>query len=98
MANANLWAKNYRFADVEHGTGKVIADEGNGYQWEEKDDKMTSCAIYFRFPETEEATETSYNGQNMGSVLQGLLGYLLPERYNIGTGWKYHCQLFGRCF
>ena len=78
MANANLWAKNYRFADVEHGTGKVIADEGNGYQWEEKDDKMTSCAIYFRFPETEEATETSYNGQNMGSVLQGLLGYLLP--------------------
>lgn len=36
MANANLWAKNYRFADVEHGTGKVIADEGNGYQWEEK--------------------------------------------------------------
>ena len=29
MANANLWAKNYRFADVEHGTGKVIADEGN---------------------------------------------------------------------
>ena len=52
MANANLWAKNYRFADVEHGTGKVIADEGNGYQWEEKDDKMTSCAIYFRFPET----------------------------------------------
>ena len=28
--------------------------------------------------ETEEATETSYNGQNMGSVLQGLLGYLLP--------------------
>lgn len=39
---------------------------------------MTSCAIYFRFPETEEATETSYNGQNMGSVLQGLLGYLLP--------------------
>ena len=78
MANANLWAKNYRFADVEHETGKVIADEGNGYQWEEKDDKMTSCAIYFRFPETEEATETSYNGQNMGSVLQGLLGYLLP--------------------
>ena len=63
---------------VYKGTGKVIADEGNGYQWEEKDDKMTSCAIYFRFPETEEATETSYNGQNMGSVLQGLLGYLLP--------------------
>ena len=59
MANANLWAKNYRFADVEHGTGKVIADEGNGYQWEEKDDKMTSCAIYFRFPETEEATEAT---------------------------------------
>lgn len=26
---------------IEHGTGKVIADEGNGYQWEEKDDKMT---------------------------------------------------------
>ena len=51
---------------------EIIADEGNGYQWEEKDDKMTSCAIYFRFPETEEATETSYNGQNMGSVLQGL--------------------------
>lgn len=36
MANANLWAKNYRFADVEHGTGKVIADEGNGYQWKKK--------------------------------------------------------------
>lgn len=81
MANANLWAKTYQFAEVEHGTKKTIEagfEEGE-YEWQDTPDKMISSAIYIGFPENGKPTETSYNAQNIGGVLQGILSYVLPN-------------------